>query len=230
VTAYRLAEEIAKLLSEGFRLLDQVIYPELAKMVSTGEAEKIWRLVIRSAVILLSVGLLASLIIWLSLGTILEHFLSDDYREVAPLASLLVPAAALLGMAAPLYPVLYATDYPERAIYARGAGVLVYIVSFFALSATIGHMAPGWAAIAGNLVAVGLVMWLAKQALGKIVREQERCCCGTHLCAWIWVNRREQIAYLGATAPRMAKAGFQESGSGCRELRCERRPVHLASY
>ena len=173
VTAYRLAEEIAKLLSEGFRLLDQVIYPELAKMVSTGEAEKIWRLVIRSAVILLSVGLLASLIIWLSLGTILEHFLSDDYREVAPLASLLVPAAALLGMAAPLYPVLYATDYPERAIYARGAGVLVYIVSFFALSATIGHMAPGWAAIAGNLVAVGLVMWLAKQALGKIVREQE---------------------------------------------------------
>jgi len=76
-------------------------------------------------------------------------------------------------MAAPLYPVLYATDYPERAIYARGAGVVVYIISFFVLSATIGHMAPGWAAIAGNIVAVGLVMWLAKQALNKIVKQQE---------------------------------------------------------
>jgi O-antigen/teichoic acid export membrane protein/phosphatidylglycerophosphate synthase len=173
VTVYRWAEEIAKLLSEGFKLLDQVIYPELAKMVSAGEAEKIWRLVMRSAVILLSVGLLASLFIWLSLGSILGVFLSEEYRDVAPLASLLVPAAALLGMAAPLYPVLYATDHPERAIYARGAGVVVYIVSFFALSATIGHMAPGWAAIAGNLVAVGLVMWLAKQALDKIVKQQE---------------------------------------------------------
>lgn len=173
VTVYRWAEEIAKLLSEGFKLLDQVIYPELAKMVSAGEATKIWRLVMRSATILLSVGLFASLLIWLSVGPIFGYFLSDDYREVAPLASLLVPAAALLGMAAPLYPVLYATNHPERAIYARGAGVIVYIVSFFLLSATIGHMAPGWAAIAGNLVAVGLVMWLAKQALDKIVKEQE---------------------------------------------------------
>ena len=173
VSVYRWAEEIAKLLSEGFKLLDQVIYPELAKMVSAGEAAKIWRLVMRSAIILLFVGLMASLFIWLSMGPIFGFFLSEDYREVAPLASLLVPAAALLGMAAPLYPVLYATNRPERAIYARGAGVLVYIISFFALSATIGHMAPGWAAIAGNLVAVSLLMWLAKQALDKIVKQQE---------------------------------------------------------
>lgn len=173
VSVYRTAEEIAKLLSEGFKLLDQVIYPELAKMVIAGKASKIWRLVMRSAVILLAVGLVASLVIWLFFGTILGAVLPEDYKEAAPLASLLVPAAALLGMAAPLYPVLYATDHPERAIYARGAGVLVYIVSFFVLSATIGHMAPGWAAIAGNLVGVGLVMWLAKQALGKIVKQQE---------------------------------------------------------
>lgn len=173
VSVYRTAEEIAKLLSEGFKLLDQVIYPELAKMVIAGEASKIWRLVMRSAIVLLAVGLVASLIIWLFFGTILGAVLPADYKEAAPLASLLVPAAALLGMAAPLYPVLYATDYPERAIYARGAGVVVYIISFFVLSATIGHMAPGWAAIAGNLVAVGFVMWLAKQALGKIVKEQE---------------------------------------------------------
>ena len=173
VSVYRTAEEIAKLLSEGFKLLDQVIYPELAKMVSSGEAAKIWRLVMRSAFVLLSVGLVASLIIWLFFGTILGAVLPEDYKEAAPLASLLVPAAALLGMAAPLYPVLYATDHPERAIYARGAGVVVYIISFFALSATVGHMAPGWAAIAGNLVAVGLVMWLAKQALDKIVKQQE---------------------------------------------------------
>ena len=173
VSVYRTADEIAKLLSEGFKLLDQVIYPELAKLVVSGEASKIWRLAMRSAVVLLTVGLVGSLVIWLFLGTILGTVLPDDYLEATPLASLLVPAAAFLGMAAPLYPVLYATDHPERAIYARGAGVLVYVISFFVLSATIGRMAPGWAAIAGNIVAVGLVMWLAKQALGKIVSQQQ---------------------------------------------------------
>jgi len=169
VTIYRTAEEVAKLLSEGFKLLDQVIYPELAKMVGTGEAKKIWELVIKTAIILLVIGLAASLVIWFFLGGLLGLFLPEDYVEAAPLASLLVPAAALLGMAAPLYPVLYATDHPERAIYARGAGVLVYILSFFLLSFTIGRMAPGWAAIAGNLVAVGLLLLLAKRALDKVV-------------------------------------------------------------
>ena len=173
VAVYRGAEEIAKLLSEGFKLLDQVIYPELAKLVSTGEAEKIWPLVMRSAFILLTVGLVASLFIWLTLGAFIGAFFPSEYIEAAPLASLLVPAAALLGVAAPLYPVLYATDHPERAIYARGTGVLIYIISFFVLSVTIGNMAPGWAAIAGNIVAVGLVMWLAKQALGNIVDRRD---------------------------------------------------------
>jgi len=142
-------------------------------MVVEGEASKIWRLAMRSAVVLLAVGLAGSLFIWFALGPILGAVLPDAYRDAAPLASLLVPAAAFLGMAAPLYPVLYATDHPERAIYARGAGVAVYVISFFVLSAVIGPMAPGWAAIAGNIVAVGLVMWLAKQALGKIVKQQE---------------------------------------------------------
>jgi len=172
VAVYKLAEEVSKLLSEGFKLLDQVIYPELAKMVAGGEAAKIWRLVMRSAVILLSVGLIASLFIWMFLGTAFGALLPADYIEAAPLASLLVPAAALLGMAAPLYPVVYATGHPERAIYARGAGVIVYIVAFFWLSFTIGRLAPGWAAIAGNAVAVGLVMWLSRQALNKIIRKQ----------------------------------------------------------
>jgi len=56
VAVYRIAEEAAKLLSEAFKLLDQVIYPELAKMVSLGQAAQIWKLVTRTAVMLLGFG------------------------------------------------------------------------------------------------------------------------------------------------------------------------------
>lgn len=172
VAIYRIAEEVAKLLSEGFKLLDQVIYPELAKMVSLGEAAKILRLVTRTAVMLLSFGLLIAVLVQLAGPDLLGRIFSEDYEQAAPLTSLLVLAAALTGIAAPLYPVLYAADRPERAIYARGAGVLVYISAFFIFSFTIGKMAPGWAAILSNASAVILLIFLAKWTLKHKVREQ----------------------------------------------------------
>ena len=172
VAIYRIAEETAKLLSEGFKLLDQVIYPELAKMVSLGEAAKIWRLVTRTAFILLSFGLVIAFIIQTIGPEVLGRIFSVDYEQAAPLTSLLILAAAITGIAAPLYPVLYATGRPERAIYARGAGVLVYIISFGVFSITIGKMAPGWAAILSHMTAVVLLIFLAKKTLKTKVREQ----------------------------------------------------------
>jgi len=173
VAVYKIAEEIAKFLSEGYALLDQVIYPELAKMVSLGQVDKIWRLVTRAAFMLLTMGLSLSVIIMLFAPDFLARFVAEDYAASAPLMSLLVPAAALLGIAAPLYPVFYAANKPERAIYARGTGVLVYIASFFIFAATIGKMAPGWAAIFGNATAVILVVVMAKWTLSQKIKDQQ---------------------------------------------------------
>ena len=172
VAVYRIAEEAAKLLSESFKLLDQVIYPELAKMVSLGQAQNIMRLVTRTAVLLLGFGLMMAVFVNFAGPSILAVIFSADYVSAAPLASLLVFAAAMLGIAAPLYPVLYAADKPERAIYARGTGVLVYIVTFFIFSYTIGKMAPGWAAIIANACAVLFLIFLARSTLKRTVLEQ----------------------------------------------------------
>ncbi len=166
---YRIAEEVAKLLSEGFKLLDQVIYPELAKMVVNGDADKIWRIVMRAGVIMLGVGLVMSAIVWSFGPYVLGSIFATDYSTAAALASLLVPAAALTGLMAPLFPIFYAADKPERAIIARGVALLAYIVSFVVLSLTIGKMAPGWAAIVGNVVGVLLVFFMAKKTLKKVI-------------------------------------------------------------
>ncbi len=169
---YKIAEEVAKLLSEGFALLDQVIYPELAKLVSRNETAKIWRLVTRAAFILLSIGLVLSALV-LNFGRpVLVQIFGPEFEAAAPLASLLVPAAALMGIAAPLFPIFYATDLPERAIYIRGAGLFVYILSFIILSLSIGHMAPGWAFLAGNLFVVICVIFTARRALKKTIKRQ----------------------------------------------------------
>ena len=172
VGVYKIAEELAKLLSEGFALLDQVIYPEMAKLVSIGQAAKIWRLSMRAAVILVSIGLLLSLLILSFGGPILISIFGEEYHYAAPLASMLVPAAALMGVSAPLYPIFYASDHPERAIYVRGAALTVYIIAFIILSLTIGKMAPGWAMLVGNLFAACVVIIVASRTLRKTIKHQ----------------------------------------------------------
>lgn len=162
---FKIAEEVAKLLTEGFKLLDQVIYPELAKLVSLGQSGKIWRIVTRAAGILLGIGLAFSALIFLFGEPVLTSIFGADYAQAVPLAGLLVPAAALMGAAAPLYPIFYAIDRPGRAIMIRGAALCVYIGTFLFAAATIGRLAPGFASLAANSFAVIVLVFAARQAL-----------------------------------------------------------------
>lgn len=162
---FKIAEEVAKLLTEGFKLLDQVIYPELAKLVSLDQSDKIWRIVTRAAGILLGIGLAFSALIFLFGEAVLTAIFGPDYAQAVPLAGLLVPAAALMGAAAPLYPIFYATDRPGRAIMIRGAALCVYIATFLFAAATIGRLAPGFASLAANSFAVIVLVFAARSAL-----------------------------------------------------------------
>ncbi|MEL6687498.1 MAG: hypothetical protein AAFP97_07735 [Pseudomonadota bacterium] len=162
---FKIAEEVAKLLTEGFKLLDQVIYPELAKLVTSGRADRIWRIVTRAAGILLSIGLaFSALIFWVG-EPVLTSIFGPDYAQAVPLAALLVPAAALMGAAAPLYPIFYATDRPGRAIMIRGATLCVYVTTFFVAAHLIGELAPGFASLAANSFAVIILVFAARHAL-----------------------------------------------------------------
>ncbi|MBL4854943.1 MAG: lipopolysaccharide biosynthesis protein [Robiginitomaculum sp.] len=170
VGAYKVAEEIARLLSEAVLLLDRVIYPEYARMMARGQSAHIWRIVIKAGAVMLGGGLALSAIVALIGPYLIPAVFGLDYIDAVPLSILLVLAAALMGVAAPLYPVFFAAGNPGRAIFARLAGLVLYVVLVFALSAWlgttgIGKTGPGWAAIGGNLLAVILAAWLAKRTL-----------------------------------------------------------------
>lgn len=169
LAVYRIAEETAKLLSEGVKLLDQVIYPELARMISGGDVAKIWRLVTRAALISMGVGLLVSIFIALAGPYVFTTVLGPEYQSVTMLAILLVFGAAIFAAAAPLYPVFYATDKPHRAIYARIAGLIIYIIAFFTLCHVVGEMGAAWAYVAGQLTGLLIVAFLVKKTLVKAV-------------------------------------------------------------
>jgi len=93
----------------------------------------------------------------------------EEFREAGYLAAILVPGATLLGMVTPIYPIFYAANKPERAIYVRGLALIVYILSFVILSNLMGKMAPAWAILVGNLFAVGAALITARITLKRMV-------------------------------------------------------------
>lgn len=165
VGAYKIADDIAKLLSEGVLLLDRVIYPEFARMVSRGRGADIWRLVVKTGAILLAIGLVLSAFPFFFGPVVIPAVFGPGYENAIVLSMLLVIAAALIGVAAPLYPVFYAAGRPGRAIIARLAGLIIYVVLVFWLSLEFGKYGPGWAAIFANLLAVIIAAFLAKRTL-----------------------------------------------------------------
>ncbi len=167
VGAYKVADDIAKLLSEGMLLLDRVIYPEFARMVTRGQGAQIWRIVLRTGAILLVFGLACAALPYFLGPTVIPFVFGAGYEDAVILSVLLVVAAAIMGMVAPLYPVFYAAGRPERAIYARALGLVAYIFLIFLLSGAIGKSGPGWAAIFGNLFAVLFAVILAKITLNS---------------------------------------------------------------
>ncbi len=164
---YKVAEEIARLLSEAVLLLDRVIYPEYARMMVRGQSAHIWRIIIKAGAIMLAGGLALSAIVALVGPTVIPTVFGPEYNDAIILSILLVLAASLMGVGAPLYPVFFAAGKPGKAIFSRLAGLVLYVVLIFALSPLIGKMGPGWAAIGGNLLAVILAVWLAKRTLNK---------------------------------------------------------------
>jgi len=173
VAIYKIAEEISKLLSEGVKLVDQVIYPELARIMAAGKAGDIWKLVTRAGLISLGVGIAAALFVWAVGPFVIVSSLGEEFRFSVTLAVLLVLAAAIFAAVAPLFPAFYAADKPEQAIYARVAGLAVYVLTFFGLSLTIGELGPGVAPILGNIVMMILVTVLLKRTLNKVVKDMD---------------------------------------------------------
>lgn len=167
VGAYKVADDIAKLLSEGYLLLDRVIYPEYARMMARGNGDKIWRLVVKTGAMMLAGGLILALLPAFLGPSVIPMTFGPGYEDAVPLAVLLVISAAFMGVAAPLYPVFYAAGHPGHAIFARFFGLVIYIGLVIALSNAMGKTGPGWAAIFGNLFAVLLAIILAKKVLKK---------------------------------------------------------------
>lgn len=164
---YRVSRQIADLFARGVSQFDKVIHPEIARLLNDGEPGRVTRLVLRSSLILLCVGLSIVALLALSQANILAGLLNADYGGSPWLIVLLLASASLMAAAMPFHPILYASKRPGLALTARVCGIALFLALVPALSGPLGIDALGWAAIGGELVALAMVMTLALRCLQR---------------------------------------------------------------
>lgn len=153
---FKIARDVSDVLGKGARLLNQVLYPELVRLMIAGATTRAIRIIIFSSVYLLAAGIGLSLLISLFGPSLFAAALDRGYEGVVPIATMLVIAAALMGATAPIYSGLYALGNPGWAALTRALAVTITMVLFVALSNSMQDAGPGWAMVIG--AASGLLL------------------------------------------------------------------------
>lgn len=168
---FKVAVQISSVLVRGTQQLDEVIYPELAKLVEAGETWRIWPLILRTGGILVAIALFTGGLVAAFGPQALSKLMGTDYGPSAGIALLLLLAGAISAACSPLLPTLYAAGRPGQAAIARAAGVVVLLVLFVTFSRSIGPMGTGWAFIIGDTISLILSVILTQRALSRQIEQ-----------------------------------------------------------
>ncbi|MEL6666982.1 MAG: lipopolysaccharide biosynthesis protein [Pseudomonadota bacterium] len=153
---FKIARDVSEVLGKGAGLLNQVLYPELVRLMIAGSITRAIRIIVFSSMYLLAAGIGLSLLISFFGPSLFAAALDSGYEGVASIATMLVIAAALMGATTPIYSGLYALGNPGWAALTRAIAVTITIVLFVILSRSIQEAGPGWAMVIGS--ASGLLL------------------------------------------------------------------------
>ncbi len=165
VAIYRIAQEIARLLSRAVSLFDQVLFPELSRMAVDMDFKTLSKTTSNAALGIAVVGGVISAIMLLFGDTVLGKAFNEDFTQASPLSVLLLIGSSLIGIATPFYTVFYVLMRPGAAICVRLIGALTVIGLFFLLAPALEIFSIGWAVIAGAIIEVTLVIFLTRKMI-----------------------------------------------------------------
>ena len=155
---YRLARDIAEVVSKPVVLLRQAIFPDLTELWAQDKGAFLtltWR---ASAFLALIGGLfvLAALAFGADLLVLLA---GEPFRAGSTLLALLLGAAAVELGAAPLRPASYAMDRVVQVLILQSGAVILFFATLFATKPLIGLVGAGWAALASASASLLGMVW-----------------------------------------------------------------------
>jgi len=150
---YKVAWDMANVLSKPVLMLRQSILPDLARLWQSRDRAFL-RLTLRSGFLAGSASALIFMIVIIAGDSLIGLVMGRAYVEASSLLTLLVLAGTLDLYGFALGPAGYAMGKPGVIVKINSVATVVYIVLFVGLSSHFGLLAPGLAATATALVSM----------------------------------------------------------------------------
>lgn len=171
---YKVAQEIAGALVKAAQMVEQVVYPELARLIAARRTAEAARLAPRAALAALSAGLAFTVLVWMFDEQVLGLLFGREFAGAAPLLVWLSAAAAVLAAASPVDPVLYAFGAPQRAMWLQGLGAAITVAGMVIFMPMEGLAGAGHASLVSALVFAGAGAASAALMFRRALREAEK--------------------------------------------------------
>lgn len=159
---YKVAREIGTAIGKPVDLLNQALYPDLARLASAHDWRGLTRIAVRAGLLAGGIAALLCLIVLLAGETIIGALFGRDFVAAAPVLGLLVLATAISVTVFAAEPVLYALGRPDvllkMSVLVNGA--LVALMAW--MLQRMGLVGAGWATViiasAGAVLAIACTL------------------------------------------------------------------------
>lgn len=163
----KVAQEFGTGLAKPIDLLNQTVYPDLARLASDGRWRRLRRLVVKSGLIAASVSAGITLLLALVGGQLLALVFGPAYRGAIDVLLLISLATTIAVSVFAVDPALYAAGRASRPLFTALASNLLFVALLVALLPTQKLLAPGLAFVSGALVTLALSTWWMHSAIPR---------------------------------------------------------------
>lgn len=158
----KIAQEIGTGLAKPIDLINQTVYPDIARLTAASSWARLRKLILRSGVTAAALGSLITVILYFAGGTLLRLVFGPEYAEAQWLLLLVSIATTINVSIFAAEPTLYALGRPSRPLITAIAMVIVFTATLFAAEPEFGILAPGIAYVAGAVTALLFsLLWLS---------------------------------------------------------------------
>jgi O-antigen/teichoic acid export membrane protein len=160
---FRIAREIGTALGKPVDLVNQTIYPDIARLVRSQQWSRLLRTAVRAGLIAGVAGGLTTIAVAFAGRPLIDLLFGSEFGDASPLLLLLAIATTIRVLVFAADPMLYALGKPQAAMLVAVAATLLFLIVLIERIPDEGLMAAGIAYLVMNgamaLMSVGAV-WL----------------------------------------------------------------------
>jgi O-antigen/teichoic acid export membrane protein len=141
---FKVAREVGTGLMKPVELVNQALYPDLARLVATQHWSRLGRAAVRAGLIAGGVGLVVTLLVLLMGRPLLMAVFGKEFGDAAPLLALLSCATMVRVLAFAADPIMYALDRPSAPLSIAIVTNLIFVAMLVWRLPVDGLIGAGW--------------------------------------------------------------------------------------